>query len=229
MSAELDYARRRTDQARLVLSATRVALLPPPGLLDNLRGYAGTARTSIALGAVAYIPLGVGLYESNVVNRSGQDTTAGLLAMGAYHLLILLAAGALARRASPRISKAITAGVTAGAILGVLEMATWAWLDNVFFSVISQQPENVQGFRESGMTSMHAYLSASIGSTALGYILVLAIMGAIFAHVGAALLAQSGQASAAASSLLRSPEDARSLAPRSGRGRRRGAAGRRRG
>lgn len=209
MSVELDYAYCRADRAQLVLGAARVALLPP-GLLNGVREYARTAVTSVVLAAIAYVPLVAGLYESNVVNRSGQETTLGFRTMGAYQLLIFITAGALARRASPRVSRAITAGVAAGAILGALEMATFAWLDNAFFSVISQQPEKIDSFRESGMTSMHAYLNASVDSSVTGVILSLAIMGAVFASIGAALWTQSTRAASAVGSLQRSPEHGRS-------------------
>jgi hypothetical protein len=207
MSAELDFARSRTDRAQLVLGAVRLALLPP-GFLNGLRDHARTAVTSVVVAAIAYLPLGAGLYESNVVNRSGQDTTVGLLTMDAYQLVIFITAGVLARRASPRISTAITAGVVAGAILGALETATFAWIDNSFFSIISQQQEKIDSFRGSGMTSMHAYLNASIESSVTGVILSLAITGAVLALIGAALWTHSTQADLDVRSLQRPPERA---------------------
>lgn len=194
ISAELDYAHSHGDRVRLVLSAARVALLPPPSLVSGLREYGRTAGRSAVLAAIAYLPLGAGLYVSNVVIRPAQDPTAGVLAMGSYQLLVLLTAGALTRRSSPRISKAITAGIVAGVVLAVLQMATFAWLDHAFFSVVSQQQEKIDGFRESGMTSMRAYLNASAWSAALGVTLSLAIEGAVFAPIGAALSAHAAEA-----------------------------------
>lgn len=126
---------------------------------------------------------------SNVVIRSGQDSTAGVAAGDGYLLLVLLTAGALARRASPRISTAVIAGMTAGVILAGLVMATFAWLDNAFFSVISQQPDKIDSFRESGMTSMHAYLTSALESTAPGVTILLAVAGSVLAPIGAALSA----------------------------------------
>lgn len=194
ISAELDYARSRGDRIGLVLSAARVALLPPPGVFGRLREYASAARRAAILAGVAFVPLGAGLYVSNVVIRPAHDSAAGALAMGGYQLLICLAAGALARWASPRIAAAITAGIAAGVVLGVLEMATFAWLDNVFFSAISQQQEKIDSFRGSGMTSMRAYLNADLKATTLGVILSLAGMGAVFAPIGAALSAHAAEA-----------------------------------
>ena len=195
ISAELDYAHSRGERIALVLSAARVALLPPPGVFfGRLPEYASAARRAAILAGIAFVPLGAGLYVSNVVIRPAQDSTAGALAMGGYQLLILLTAGALGRRSSPRISKAITAGIVAGIVLGVLEMATFTWLDNAFFSVISQQQEKIDSFRESGMTSMRAYLNASVWSSALGVTLSLAIEGAVFAPIGAALSVHAAEA-----------------------------------
>jgi len=73
---------------------------------------------------------------------------------------MMLTAGALAGRVSGKTSAAVIAGLAAGAILALLGMATFAWLDNAFFSVISQQQEKIDSFRESGMNSMHAYLNS---------------------------------------------------------------------
>jgi len=84
---------------------------------------------------------------------------------------------------------AVVAGLTAGVVLAVLFMATSAWLDNAFFSVISQQQEQIDNFRASGMTPMRDYLNASLESTAPGVTLMLAFAGAFFASIGAALSA----------------------------------------
>jgi hypothetical protein len=201
ISAELDYARSHGDSVRLGLSAARIALLPPPGLLNGLRVSSTTAGLSAVLAAIAYVPLGAGLFVSNVIIRPG-DSSGGDLLMWGYLLFTLLAVGALARRASPRISMAIIAGLAAGAVIGALQLATFAWLDNAFFSVISQQQEKIASFRESGMTSMHAYLNGQLVASALGIVIAQAVTGAIFAPVGAALAGQLAQASSHASRLV---------------------------
>ena len=190
IAAEVDHADSRASRVRLVLAALRVALLPPPGT-----GERGRAASRSAVFAVfAFVPLGAGLYVFNVLIRSGQDPAAGVLAMDGYLLLILLTAGALARRASARISTAVIAGMAAGAVLAVLGMATFAWLDNAFFSVISQQQEKIDSFRESGMASMHAYLNSGLESATPGVTILLVLMGALFAPIGAALYATATEA-----------------------------------
>jgi hypothetical protein len=187
IGAEIDHAGSRAGQVRLVLAAIRLALLPPPGTGANGRA----AGRSAVFAAYAFVPLGAGLYVFNVVIRSGQDPTAGVVAMDGYLLLILLTAGALARRASPKRSTAVIAGLAAGAVVAVLGMATFAWLDNAFFAVISQQQEKIDSFRDSGMASMHAYLNSGLESAAPGVVIFLAVIGALVAPVGAAVYASA--------------------------------------
>jgi hypothetical protein len=191
IAAEVACAASRADRARLVLAAARVALLPPPGFSGGLRDYGRAAGRSAVLAAIAYVPLGMGLYLSSVVFPHGQDTAPGVLAMAGYLLLVLLAAGALARRASASIGAPVIAGVVTGVVLAVGGMATFAVLDNAFFSVISHQQEQIGNFRASSMASMHAYFNSQLESTALGVTIVGAVAGALFAPIGAALSADA--------------------------------------
>lgn len=183
LSAELAYARSRGEQARLVLGATRVALLPPPGVAD----YGRAASRSAGLAAIVYVPLGLGLYLTNVVFASPQDSTAGVLGMDIYLLVALMAAGALARRASARPGAPVIAGIAAGLVLAVLGMATFAVIDNAFLSIVSHQQGKIDGFRDSGMTSMRAYINGGLVATAPGVAIILTAAGAVLAPIGAAL------------------------------------------
>jgi len=183
ISAELAYARSRREQARLVLGAVRVALVPPPGVAD----YARDAARSAALAATVYVPLGLGLYLGNVVFPSPEDRLVGDLALDTYLLAVLLVAGALARRASARPAAPVIAGMAAGLVLAVLGMATFAVIDNAFLSVVSHQQGMIDGFRESGMTSMRAYINGHLEATAPGVALFGTIAGAFIAPLGAAL------------------------------------------
>jgi hypothetical protein len=138
------------------------------------------------LALIAYIPIGLVLYLLNVVLPSAQVVVPAVLSYG-YPLLVLLAAGTRARRASARIGAPIVAGLAAGLVLAILALATIAVLDNAFFLVISQQPDNIEKFRASGMTSMHAYLNSDLESTTPVVIIILAIAGAVFGHLGPVL------------------------------------------
>lgn len=183
MSAELPYARTGGERARLVLGAARVALLPPVAIAD----YRRTIGRSAALAVIAYVPLGIGLYASNVVFQPSQDSTAAVLVMSAYLVITLMAAGALARRASPRRGAAVLAGIAVGLVLAILGMATFAAIDNAFLSIVSHRPGSMAAFRASGLGSMRAYVNAGLEATAPGVTAELTVLGVIFAPIGAAL------------------------------------------
>ena len=187
ISAELAGSTSRAERTRLVLAATRVALLTPSRCSAGLRDYARTAGRSAVLALIAYVPIGLVLYLFDLVVRSSQVVVPGFLRYG-YPLLVLLAAGARARRASAAIGAPIVAGLTAGMLLAILAVATVAVLDNAFFSVVSQRPDTVEMFRASGATSMRAYLNSGLESAAPVVIIVLAIAGAVFGPLGPVLV-----------------------------------------
>jgi len=101
--------------------------------------------------------------------------------MGAYLLLALMTAGAVARRASPRPGAPVIAGLAAGLVLAVLGMATFAVIDNAFLAIVSHQQGKIDGFRDSGMTSMRAWINADLEATAPGVAIILTIAGAFLA------------------------------------------------
>jgi hypothetical protein len=183
MLAELAYTRSRRDQARLVLGAARVALLPPPALA----AYRDAAGRAALIAVLGWLPLATALYVTNVVLGNPPDSAPGVLLTDAYVIFTLMAAGAAARRApaGPGTGPRVLAGLTAGLVLGVLTMATYAAIDNAFLSVVSQQQQTLAGFRASGLTSMRAYVNGSLEATAPGLTLMLALAGAVLAPLGA--------------------------------------------
>jgi hypothetical protein len=183
MSAELACARSRGERARLVLGAVRITLLPPPG--DA--GYGRTAARAAALGVIAYVPIGLVLYASNVVFPSSVDSNAGVIAGNAYLLAALMAAGALARYARPGLAAPVLAGMAAGLVLAVLAMATFTVIDNAFLPTVMHQQAKIDGFRASGMTSTRAYINGQLKASVLGVAILLTVMGAFLAPLGAIL------------------------------------------
>jgi hypothetical protein len=181
MVAELDYAHSRRDQARLVLGAVRVALLPPPGLA----GYGRAVGRASLIAAVACVPLATVLYLSNVVFPSPEDSTSGVLAGDLYLIVTLMAAGAAAGRAAPRPGGPLVAGMAAGLIIALLSMGTFAVIDNAFLAVVMHQQGKIDGFRSSGMHSMRAYINASLEAAAPGVAVILALAGAFLGSLGA--------------------------------------------
>jgi hypothetical protein len=183
MSAELACARSRAERARLVAGAVRIALLPPPG--DA--GYGRTAARAAVLAVIAWVPLGLADYASDVVFPSSQDSTAGVLAGNAYLLAALMGAGALARYARPGLAAPVLAGLAAGLVFAVLGMATFTVIDNAFLPAVMHQQGSIDGFRGSGMTSARAYVNGQLEAAVLGVAVLMAVMGAVLAPLGAIL------------------------------------------
>ncbi len=190
MSAELEYASSPGQRARLVLGAVRISLLPPPG--DA--GYGRTVARAAFLAVIAYVPIGLANYASNVVFASSQDSTAVVLAGNAYLVAALMGAGALARYARPGLAAPVLAGMAAGLVFAVLGMATFTVIDNAFLPAVMHQQGNIDGFRGSGMTSARAYINGQLRATVLGVTVLLAVMGAVLAPAGAVLAQEAGLA-----------------------------------
>jgi hypothetical protein len=187
MSAELAYARSRGERARLVLGVVRIALLPPPG--DA--GHGRTAARAAALAVIAYVPIGLVDYASNVVFPSSGDSVAWVLPGDAYLLAALMAAGALARYARPGLAAPVLAGIAAGLVFAILGMATFTVIDNAFLPVVMHQQAKIDGFRASGMTSARAYINGQLQATVLGLAILMTVMGAVLAPVGAILVQEA--------------------------------------
>jgi hypothetical protein len=95
--------------------------------------------------------------------------------------------GALARYARPGLAAPVLAGLAAGLVFAILGMATFTVIDNAFLSAVMHQQGNIDGFRGSGMTSARANINGQLRATALGVTVLLAVMGAVLAPVGAVL------------------------------------------
>ena len=160
MIAELSYAKSRRDRAQFVLSAVRVAMLPPTGLKD----YARSARRASLVAVTAWIPLAAALYLANVVFPSADDNAFGDLGLRLYLVITLMVAGAAARRTMPGRVPPIAAGVAAGLVLAALGVGTFAVIGNP-----------------------GGHLNATLRATAPGVAVLLAASGAILAPLGAVL------------------------------------------
>jgi hypothetical protein len=118
------------------------------------------------------------------------DSNAGVLAGDAYLLAALMAAGALARYARPGLAAPVLAGMAAGLVLAVLAM-TFTVIDNAFLPIVMHQQAKIDGFRASGMTSTRAYINGQLEASALGVAILMTVMGAIFAPLGAILVQEA--------------------------------------
>lgn len=151
----------------------------------GLAGYGRATGRACVVAVICWIPLGAALYLANVAFPAPRDNAFAVLSMDGYLIVALMAAGAAARRAAARPGAPVIGGVAAGLLIAVLGMATFAVIDNVFLSVVSHQQAKIDGFRASGMTSMRAYVNASLEATAPGVAIVLALGGALLGALGA--------------------------------------------
>jgi len=181
--AELDYTGSRRGRARLLLGAVRVALLPSPGLAD----YGRAAGRAALIAVIAWVPVGAGLYLTNVVFPAQHDNGFGDVAMFLYLIVTLMAAGAAVSRTVTGAGRPVVAGTVAGLVIAALAMATFAVIDNAFLSVIGHQQAMIDGFRLSGAPSMRAYVNGTLEATAPGVALLLGLAGAFLGILGAKL------------------------------------------
>lgn len=160
--AELAYAPSARDRAFLMLGAVRVALLPPPGLTRVLDGCGRATAFATAATVVAWLPLGGALYLNDVVFPSATAGPIAILAMDAYVIVALMAAGVAARRGCARRGSArpaalAIAGAAAGIVIASLSMVL------------------------VGIIGLRATVSAP------GILVIAPVCGAILAPLGAAL------------------------------------------
>lgn len=148
-------------------------------------GTTDAAGRAIRRGAVVvvltWIPVGTLIVLSNVVFPSKQDDDGPWL-LGGY--LVIFAALACAGLTRTRTEGRMAAGAVAGVILGVLTIATFAGVDNVFLQIVSQQQAKITGFQQSGMTSMRAYINSSLVPAGIFFSIEFAFFGALLAIGG---------------------------------------------
>jgi hypothetical protein len=139
---------------------------------------------SAGLAALAFVPVGIALCLVNVVFPS--SALPGTL-VWAYLASALMMAGAKAQRASAKLGAHVIAGMAAGLVIASLGLATYLVIDNALLSVVGAQQDNIEGLRQSGMASMRAYLNGNLETVAPFLALGLAVAGAVFAPIGAAI------------------------------------------
>jgi hypothetical protein len=140
-------------------------------------------RRGAIVAVIAWVPLGTGIVLTNVVFPTRQDND-GLWVPVMF--LVISAVFALAGMNSATERNRVTAGAVAGAILGMLFIATFAVIDNAFLQIISQQQAKIEGLRESGMTSMRAYLNSSSVPAGIFAVIVFAVIGIVMTNAGGA-------------------------------------------
>ena len=73
--------------------------------------------------------------------------------------------------------------------MAALTDATFAWVDNAFFGIVSKQ-QQIEEFRSSGMTSMRDFINLSLERQVLGITIMLTVVGLLMGTIGAICAAE---------------------------------------
>jgi hypothetical protein len=163
--------------ADLIRSALGAHMSKEFGMTSRLRQ---PLRRGAITAVIAWIPCGAGIVLTNAVFPARQDNDGLWVPLG-YLLIPAVLAFAGLTRASQR--SRVAAGAVAGAIFGLLTIATFAVVDNVFLQIVSQQQAKIEGLRESGMTSMRAFINSGLVPAGIVMTLEFAVLGIILAAV----------------------------------------------
>jgi hypothetical protein len=142
-------------------------------------------KRGLVVAAVISLGLSVEILLSNVVfpSPSDDDTAAVVVSyLCVFGALVLV--GVLAARvgASPR--GLVLAGLAAGLVIGLMTIASFIVVDNVWLNVVSQQPQKAQGFAGSGATSMRSYINHGLIGPGVFFTLVFGTLGAMLSPIG---------------------------------------------
>ena len=160
---------------------------------DFHTGTGAVRAIGLAAGAavIGWLPVGALIYLATVVFPSNNDTTPWFPAGFLYLMVAFPVIGAVASRACARPWSWPLAGGVAGIVMTALVSATFAWVDNAFFGVVSKQ--QIEGFRSSGMTSIHAFIDLALERQILGSTIMLTVIGVLMGTIGAICAAERRQ------------------------------------
>jgi hypothetical protein len=97
-------------------------------------------------------------------NESDNDPEY-LVQLGLAYLLlavVFVLTGVRARRRSPSVWAGVQAGAAAGLVVAIALVIVYGTLNNVFFSIVSQQHDKRVAFANSGWTSMRAFINMQL-------------------------------------------------------------------
>lgn len=141
-------------------------------------------RATLIAGAV-WLGLSVDVVLTNVVFPStGDDDTIDVLVAYLCVFAALFLVGLLAARGGAGRRGQALAGLVAGAMIGALTIASFAVVDNVWLDVVARQQPKIDGFAQSGATSMRAYLNHGLIGAAVFLSVALGVFGAALSLAG---------------------------------------------
>jgi hypothetical protein len=184
--------------ARLRIGLDMLRCAAGARLSGGFHAPGGTARAiGVASGAtvIGWLPVGALIFLTTVTFPSRFDaiaTIGGFL----YLMAAFTATGAVASRACARPGAWLAACAASGAVTAMLFTATFAVIDNAYLSIVSRDPENIAGFRASGMTSMRDFINTALPEHQLRTgVIVFVVMSVLMGMIGA-VCAERRQAAA---------------------------------
>jgi hypothetical protein len=121
-------------------------------------------------------------------NESDSEPEYVIPLMVGYALLgvLLIAIGARGWLRSGTLGGAVRAGAAAGFVIALLAMLDYLIVNNLFFSIVSQQHDKRVAFAASGWTSMRAFINYSLLTGAVFAVPVATVIGGVLGLAGGA-------------------------------------------
>ncbi|HYW24103.1 MAG TPA: hypothetical protein VE953_08045 [Terriglobales bacterium] len=141
-------------------------------------------RTS-GFGLVLSAVLVAGIVWSNVVvpsHESDSEYTTWYAVFYAGLLVYFFVAGLVVAGRPASIPLAAVTGAVTAVLVALIVLVTFVVIDNLFLSVVMQQPDKASGFAHSGLTSQRDYVN---NGNLEALLLVPALLGALGAGLGA--------------------------------------------
>jgi hypothetical protein len=137
------------------------------------------------IAVVVWLGLAVEIVLTNVVfPTTGDDDAVSVLLSYLCVFAALLLVGLMAARAGVGSRGQVLAGALAGAVIGLLTVATFAVVDNVWLDIVARQQPKIDGFAHSHAASMRDYINSGLAGTAVGLPIMLGIIGAVLGLAG---------------------------------------------
>jgi hypothetical protein len=154
--------------------------------LTRTESHMQAVRRGSVVAVVVWLALSVEIVLSNVVypTVSDNDSVSVLIGyLGVFAALVVT--GAWCARTSTSLRTVAVAGAVTGALIGILTIGTYFFIDNVFLETISHQQTKIDGLARSGMSSMRAYVNSGLALGLVTLAVFLAVAGAALAVLGA--------------------------------------------
>jgi MFS family permease len=142
-------------------------------------------KRGLLVATLVSIIVSAGIVLSNVVFPSPTDDDT-VMVVGSYLGIFaaLLFIGVLADRAGAGRRGLVLAGLIAGFVIGLVTIATFVVVDNVWLDIVSRQQSKIEGFASSGETSMRAYINHGLIGPGVFFTVVFSGLGAVLSLIG---------------------------------------------